>query len=210
MGARVLRLMMAACLVLGAATTSHASTIGLDVTSNTQVFSPGVFHNIGWQFSVSAPITIDGLGIFDVDPAGLGEAHQVGLWNNSGTLLASTTVTSGSTFVSSVSSAGDWLFQSIAPVVIVPGNYVVGGFYATTVDSVMANATITTVPQISFLASRASTEVAFAEPGVYGLVEPGVFGGNIRVQTPAAIPEPGSMLLLASGLGTLIARRRRS
>jgi len=202
-------LMVVAALVFLPAT-SHASTLGLDVTSNTQIFAPGVFHNIGWQLSVSSTITIDGLGLFDVDPAGLTETHQVGIWDNSGTLLASTTVTSGSTFVTSVSGAGDWLFNSITPLVLAPGTYVVSGFYATSADSVMANATIVTDPRISFLASRASTEGAFAEAGVYGLVEPGVFGANLRVQAPVVTPEPTSMFLLGSGIVALAVRRRRS
>ena len=211
MRTRFFRSLATLVLVLATATVSRASTLALDVTSSAQVFAPGVFDNIGWQFSVNAPITADGLGLFDVDPAGLSESHQVGLWDNSGNLLASATVTSGSTFIASASSAGDWLFADIAPIVLVPGNYVTGAFFASNADSVMGNTTITTVPQISFLASRASTVGGFGEPGVYGLVEPGVFAANIRVQGPAAaVPEPASMFLLGSGLATLAIRRRRS
>jgi PEP-CTERM motif len=45
---------------------------------------------------------------------------------------------------------------------------------------------------------------------VYGLVEPGVFAANIRIQdSPTAVPEPASMLLIGSGLATLAIRRRR-
>src|SRR5262249_14963736 len=85
-----LRWLAAVALVLSTATVTRASTLGLDVTSDTQVFAPGVFHNIGWQFSVNAPIIIDGLGLFDVNPPGLAESHQVGLWDNNGVLLAQT------------------------------------------------------------------------------------------------------------------------
>jgi hypothetical protein len=209
MRARILRSFAAIVVVLGSAGISRAGTIGLDVVSDTQMYFPGVFHNIGWQFSVSAPITIDGLGLFDVNPSGFGETHQVGLWDNSGTLLASATVTSGSTLVNSVSNSGDWLFENIAPVLLAPGTYVTGAFFATSADSVMASATITTIPQISFLASRASMEGAFAEPGVYGLVEPGVFAANVRVQT-AAVPEPTTLALIGTGLVAVRARRRRA
>lgn len=194
-------------ILFGVATSASATAIALDVTSDTQVFAPGVFHNIGWQFSVSAPITVDALGLFDVGPSGLVQEHQVGLWDNSGNLLAQTTVTNASTSVASVSNAGDWLFQGITPILLIPGTYVTSAFFDDSADSVMANATITLVPQISFLASRASTEGAFAEAGAYGLVEPGVFAANISVQS---VPDPASTLvLLGSSVVALAATRRR-
>jgi hypothetical protein len=44
---------------------------------------------------------------------------------------------------------------------------------------------------------------------VYGLVQPGVFGPNLRFQDQAAVPEPASLLLLGSGLAVVALRFRR-
>jgi len=203
------RWIVALAMLLGTASVSSASTIALDVTSPTQLFSVGGFNNVGWQFQVNSTITVDGLGLFDVGSNGLAESHQVGLWTNAGVLLASATVSNGSTFVTSVSTAGDWLFQNITPLALAPGTYIVGGFYATSADQVMGGVTINATPQVSFLASRASFDVGFASPGVYGLVQPGVFGPNLRFQDQAAVPEPASLLLLGSGLAVVALRLRR-
>ena len=183
--------------------------LGLDVTSSTQIFTPAPFDNVGWQFTVSSPILVNGLGVFDVGANGLSESHITGLWDNGGTLLATTSVSSASTPVASASAAGDWLFNSIAPVLLAPGTYVVGAYYATGADFVMANATITTAPQITFAASRASSNGVPAEPGVYGLVEPGVFGPGIEIQSVSSVPDHGSTLaLLCMSVAGLLAWRR--
>ena len=206
-------LMATFALLIATRPAAGADTLALDVTSDTGVFA-GSFTNLGWQFTVNAPILVDGLGVFDVNPAGLVESHQIGLWDNNGTLLAATTVTNGSTLVPSVSNNGDWLFQSIAPVLLLPGTYVTGAFYPSSVnaDTAMALATITTVPQISFLHSRGSQEGVFAEPGVFGGAEPGVFGADIRIAA-ATVPDQESTFALlaavAAGLMLFCKRHRK-
>jgi hypothetical protein len=202
----VCSLVAGAALVIGSATVAEATSIGLDLLSDTQIFGSFSLQNIGWQFTVNAPVTIDGLGVFDANAPGLSEPHPVGLWNSSGSLLAQTTITNASTLVPSASDAGDWRFNSIAPIVLAPGTYVTSAFYATSADAVMANGTIATIPQISFVDSRASTEGAFAEADVSALLEPGVFGADISV---LAVPEPVTLLLFGSGLAGLALTLRR-
>jgi hypothetical protein len=195
-----------AAMLVAVPATSSASTLGVDATSGVGLFFP-FDTNIGWQFSVNAPITVDGLGMFDAVVPGLAGTHEVGLWDNSGTLLASTTVTNASTPVASADAvAGRWLFENIAPLALTPGTYVVGLHDGTAVDFNLDNPTFTTAPQITFLAPRLTLSTTFGEPVGPGAVP--VFGANIRIQSP--VPEPASMVLLGSGLGTLLLRRRRA
>jgi hypothetical protein len=87
----------------------------------------------GFDFTVTgSSLTITSLGLFDVGNSNraLTDSHPVGLWNASGTLLASTTIDNTATPVTSTSSLGHWLKKDIVqPITLSPGTYVLGAFY---------------------------------------------------------------------------------
>lgn len=171
-------------------------------------FLSGDFNNIGWSFSVTSNVTIDGLGLFDYQADGLINSHQVGLWNSAGTLIAQTVVFTGATPYASASNAGQWLVVDIAALTLTVGDYVIGAFYSDNDDDpIAAIATgFDLDSHFTYVDSRASDGTAFAMPGVYGQVEPGIFGPNMRVAT---VPEPGHLLLLPLALAAAAAARRR-
>jgi hypothetical protein len=93
----------------------------------------------GWQFGIQpfgpggTPRTIvfTQLGVFDDGGDGLVNSHQIGLWRDDGTLLASTTVPAGT----AAPLFGGYRYVPITPVVIPftgqnPGHFVVAAQYS--------------------------------------------------------------------------------
>ena len=50
---------------------------------------------LGWEFTVTQPVGITGLGYYDYNSDGLVSSHEVGIFNLSGTLLVSASIPSG-------------------------------------------------------------------------------------------------------------------
>lgn len=185
---------------------ASATPLGLDATdtSHTAPWAISPAGTAGWKFTVLSPIKIDGLAIFDYLADGLGRPHDVGLWDSGGSLLASATVTSASMPLASASSHGDWLVESISPVVLAPGGYAVGAFFFDLdfTDPFLANATAVTIPQVAFGGNAAAA--GWQSPSArFPTLDDGLFGASF---TAVPVPEPSTELLLAIGL--LAAGRR--
>lgn len=194
---------LATATLIAVAPDAGADTVGLDFTNGTP-FNSGVFNNLGWSFTISgAPLTVDGLGLFDVDANGLSSAHEVGLWNANGSLLAQAIVSNSSTAVASTAAnLGQWLFADIQALTLEAGSYVIGAFYSDNDrDLVVAAAQgLATAPGLAYVSSLASNGSSLDKPGAYGLVQPGIFGPNLRVATPSNVPEPMSLALVSLAL----------
>jgi len=162
----------------------------------------------GWQFTLSSPVVVDGLGFWDQGSDGLVNAHDVGIWNsaNPSTLLAFTTVTTaGSTAVPSTSSAGLWRFTDISPITLSPGTYVIGatvlGFDQ---DSQIFSATTSLFSGATFVEAMDVGGSTLAYPNPAPAFNDGTFGPNLRVND---VPEPASAVLLVCGAILYLCRR---
>ena len=118
---------------------------------------------IGYRFTVTAPISVTDMGVWNADNnGGLAANHMVGIWDDSQTLLTSGTATPGGTVV------GAWTYTSVTPVTLMPGvTYTAGAMYtATDNDNYRSNPTVDTNPEVNITTS------VFPASGSLGFVYP--------------------------------------
>lgn len=178
-GKQILRTLTAAVLtmvLLSAAPLAAAGPI-LDITGGFQAVA-GTFVTLGWEFTVSSPVSVRALGIFDFGADGLVNSHDLGLWTTDGTLLAWAKITTlNSSLVGSTSADGAWRSTPIEPLVLPAGIYVVGATYRADQpfnDDLLlqgATTTISTIPGITYNRSRLSVNAGlglfFPGPGAF-------------------------------------------
>lgn len=78
--------------------------------------------SMGWEFNLLNPMTVTDLGYFNWGRGGngIGEAHDVGIFDSVGNLLVSTTVNPGDPV------SGLWVWKSLSsPFTLSAGNYVI-------------------------------------------------------------------------------------
>ena len=165
--------------------------------------------NLGWSFTVNSPATVYGLGNIDIDTNAFGGTPQkVGLWDSTGTLLASVSVDSTGTLVD------NWRFESITPLDLTVGQtYVVGGQGGAKYTGLTA---ITVDPSITYT-SDLYLSLALGDPltepvNTEGLTTPasaGFFGANMELTPTTPTPEPGTLALAGLGVAGFLAARRR-
>jgi hypothetical protein len=196
--------------------------------------SPNFFGNgyylpqtLGDVFTPSSDITVTNLGVFDYQDNGLGETHAVGIFDKSGALLASTSVSAGT-----ANPLDDhFRYAAIAPLKLTAGQtYTIAALYLTLSDvigyanigGISANPDIGLPGFSARYALTGATDLYFPTDTVLASA-PFYIGPNflytitnspsIGAQTPSAAPLPPSLLLLGSGLvglGLLGRRRKRS
>ena len=201
--------LLAAAAMALASSATLAQVAAVHWPGNPQnVFSNGPYM-MGYQFSVSISQMAVGLGAFDDQGDGFATGrHHVGLWTDSGVLLADAFVTSADAL------QGHFRYTSIAGVQLLAGQtYIVGADnWGGGGDNWAWRETggmgLVEAPGIKHIQDKYQDGSGFAFPNISeGTFRDGFYGGNLQV---AAVPEPETYALMALGLGLVgfVGRRR--
>jgi hypothetical protein len=200
-----LMVVCAICAVILTAVPAGAATLGVDFSSPGVQNSQSVW-SLGYQFVANNAVSVVALGTFDYLQDGLVGPQQVGLWDASHTLLASTFVDNSDPL------QGFWRFNAISPISLVAGaTYYVaaqGGEGYTWLTS-----GFTVDPNITFVqdawhynGDTSNNPLAF--PDTTDNLQ-GFFGGNIELSSASTTPEPSSFALFGLGMAVVGLVRRR-
>jgi len=164
----------------------------------------------GFSFTVSTPLVVQQLGVFDsTPPGGLIVSHPIAIWAGDGTLLTSATVAAGT----GAPFDGTYRWVSTTPITLLPAHtYVVGAYFPQSNDPEL-NAPLNVVfdPRVSFGQARLNNTTGLTYPDTDGSASGGQFNANFKATTAAPVPvlpRVGAIALALLLLGTLVRRAR--
>jgi protein with PEP-CTERM/exosortase system signal len=196
----------AVALVAWSPLQTRADTIAFSVSSTASI-AFGDNTTLGYAFTVSSPVTVTNLGLFDFGNDGLNTSHAVTIWTSTGTQLLQVTIPAGT----GATLTDGFRYVSIAPFLLVSGTYTIGGFYAGDSDSSLDAASITSASGLSYLGSRSAFGFTFPSGDAISVVN-SYFGPNFQFITGVGVPTPDSgstVSLLGFALLGLAAVRRK-
>lgn len=189
---------------------SSASAAAIDLTQIDFEYDSSAW-TLGWKFSVTAPTSIEALGVYDSNQDGLAGPAEVGLWLASGGApLIQTTVAAGT----DAALDGYFRFAPVTSTALTPGiEYIVGSYLDGGDATALFNGNGIVDPRVTVIDVRyspfGSATFAFpseTDPGTEGSA---FLGGNFQL-TP--VPLPAAAWLFGSGLislGSFVGTRLR-
>ncbi len=178
---------------------STAQAAAIDLTEIIFEYD-GSTWTLGWKFSVTAPTSIEALGVYDSGQDGLAGPAQVGLWLASGgSPLIQVTVPAGT----QAALDGHFRFTPVTSTALTPGiEYIVGAHLDGDATSFFDGNGIVD-PRVSVIDARYSSfgsGFGFPDQTDPGTDGDAFLGGNFQL-TP--VPLPAAAWLFGSGLVVL-------
>ena len=186
---------------------TRANTIALGFTGGTS-FTFGADVTVGLAFTLSSPVLVTDLGLWDFNNDGLNTSHVVTIWTTStGTQEAQGTIPSGT----GATLNSGFRSVSIVPVLLPAGSYTIGGFYSSASDAVAIQGLVLAASGLTYDGTRSGLGFAFPAGDAFGRPL-NYFGPNFQFTT-APTPDSGStwtLLLLgvAATFGLNLLRHR--
>lgn len=198
------------------AASSHAAAVYDFASAPIQFGEANV--TVGFKFTANKNLTVNALGFYDDKQDGLSSSHDVGIYDLSGTLLASTSIASGT----SAGLDGKFRYSSISSFNLSAGqSYIIAGLatgddgytygtVGTTIQGLAIDPVIAIDPLASvFLyAPNLSFPTEHFGYDLYPMVN-FKYDAVSQVPLPAAFPLLGVGLALIGGFQRMVGKRRR-
>lgn len=196
--------LLAVCILASGASKANAAfAVTLNSTGTTGYSNSDKF-SLGFAFTLNSSVLVTDLGYYGLAV----NAHEVGIFNAAQTLLTSATVAEDT-----IPDANGFGYVSIAPLLLLPGNYVLAGTSVSPDDPYIYSASVppTYAPEITFIESRyvfTTPNDVLAYPNLT-TANHAYFGPNFQF---TAVPEPATWMVWGSlcAVGAVIAYYRRS
>jgi len=181
-------------LATGIPAAADIQAVSFDNTTAFQLGNPP--FTLGWAFQVNNSINVTWLSLFDDSQNGLVEGHQIAIWDAVGNQVVSSAVSAGT--VDPLHN--QFRATAVGPTLLNPGTYRIGALFTSGSDPNTFPGTVVnfaTAPDITFLNAAFAGGATLNDPVFSGGTEPSYFGPSFEF-TSAAVPEPGSIMLLGT------------
>jgi hypothetical protein len=205
---RLAPVLVIAILMAFSPTLTRADTIAFNISGGTSFFA-GEDATAGYVFTLSNPIFVTSLGLFDEGGNGLNAFYNVFMVTSDGIQQMAQAVIPAGTGTTLING---FRYVSIAPVLVPAGTYKIFTFYVDSPsDPIIAQAAITSASGVFYDGSTSDVGFTFPSGNFFGFSS-GYFGPNFEFTTGVVTPDSGSTvsLLGCALLGLAVLRRKLS